>query len=71
MDWLPIWIRSNWRKQDGSPVSNQETWLAILAAMTTLKDNGVHLHVEWIRGHAGILGNELAHKLSVIGVLYA
>jgi ribonuclease HI len=71
MDWLPVWIRSNWRKQDGSPVSNQETWLAILAAITALKERGAKLHVEWIRGHAGILGNELAHKLSVIGVLYA
>jgi ribonuclease HI len=70
-EWLPLWARYNWRKQDGSAVSNQETWQAIAAVMERLRDQGIHLQIEWIRGHAGILGNELAHKLSVIGVMHA
>ena len=71
VEWMPLWIQYDWKRRDGMPVQNQEIWRAILAELTVLKNANIQFRIDWVRGHAGILGNTLADKLAVIGVLYA
>lgn len=70
-EWLSLWQRYDWKRRDGTPVPNREIWEAIHQALVTLRQQGIEFKIDWVRGHTGILGNMLADKLAVIGVLYA
>jgi ribonuclease HI len=62
-EWLPNWVRRGWRTADNKPVKNAELWrrLAELAAQHDVQ-------WRWVRGHAGIEGNERADELANRGV---
>jgi ribonuclease HI len=62
-EWLPNWIRRNWRTADNKPVKNVDLWkrLAELAG-------GHQVEWRWVRGHAGDPGNEHADRLANRGV---
>lgn len=60
--WAPGWRKRGWRKADGKPVLNRELIERILnlyEARTGRTD------VEWVRGHHGDPGNDLADRLAV------
>ncbi|MCI7552150.1 MAG: ribonuclease HI [Actinomycetaceae bacterium] len=60
--WAPNWRRKGWRKADGKPVQNKElieTLLNLYEARTGKTD------IEWVRGHNGDAGNELADTIAV------
>ena len=59
MEWLPKWRANGWRTADRKPVKNQDLWEALAAAM---QPHDVTWH--WVRGHAGIEGNEHADRLA-------
>ena len=61
--WLQGWKAKNWRKADGKPVLNQALWqeLDVLAG-------GRDIDWRWVKGHAGIHGNEIADHLANQGV---
>ena len=61
--WISGWKSKNWRKADGSPVSNQELWLQLDQAC-----QGRQIDWRWIKGHAGHAGNERADALANQGV---
>lgn len=69
--WLAQWEKSNWTLRDGSPVKNVDSWKRMQAIRGELKEKGVELDCQWIRGHEGFLGNEKADRLATLGVMYS
>jgi ribonuclease HI len=59
MEWLPKWLANGWRTADRKPVKNQDLWEMLVVAM---QPHQVTWH--WVRGHAGIEGNERADSLA-------
>lgn len=57
-EWLPNWIRRNWRNHKGEPVKNRELW-------TQLRDleQGLTLHWRWVKGHSGDRWNDYVDQL--------
>lgn len=58
-EWLPGWVAGDWWTKGGTPVVNADLWKALLAAI-----GGRQVRWEWMKGHAGHEGNELADKLA-------
>ncbi|NMM15899.1 MAG: ribonuclease HI [Cellulomonas sp.] len=61
--WLAGWKRNGWRTADKKPVKNAELWQAL--------DEEVARHTiswQWVKGHAGDVGNERADELANRGV---
>lgn len=65
--WIYQWAKQNWRKQDGSQVSNYETWDKLLAVLAKVKERKIMLNIQWVKGHMDILGNVQADVLAGIG----
>ena len=62
-EWIPNWIRRGWKTADRKPVKNADLWQRLheLAARHDV-------HWRWVKGHAGIDGNERADALANRGV---
>lgn len=59
-EWMWGWIANNWKKiNDGEPVANKAQWLALSKARRGTGADLVH-----VKGHNGILGNELADRIA-------
>lgn len=56
--WIHKWKNNGWKTLAG-PVKNQELWMQLDSLMTDL-----HVSWEWVKGHAGIEGNEVADTLA-------
>lgn len=70
-DWLPGWKKRDFKRDDGSIISNKSDWLYLDSVLTKLKDKGVDVSFNWIKGHSGNIGNELADKCATIAVFYS
>ncbi len=58
-EWLSTWKKNNWRKSDKKPVENKELWEQL--------DKIAAKHLvdwEWVKGHSGDEGNEIADSLA-------
>mgnify|MGYP003605901669 CR=1 FL=1 len=62
-----MWVKSNWVKRDGTPVSNQEFIKDILVSIAEMQERGIKFDIVWVRGHNDNFGNEIADKLAKIG----
>jgi ribonuclease HI len=62
-EWLPNWIRRDWKTAGRKPVKNQDLWQRLLAAA---EKHEIEWH--WVKGHAGHAGNELADELANRGL---
>ncbi|MER0239674.1 ribonuclease HI [Fulvimarina sp. MAC8] len=58
-DRLPGWAAQGWRKTDGKPVKNADLWQALHVASERRP-----ARFDWVQGHSGHEGNELADKLA-------
>ncbi len=58
-EWCAKWQLNGWRKASGKSVENRELWEELLTA-----SEGLNVHWEWVRGHAGDRRNEEADKLA-------
>lgn len=67
--WVDNWQRNGWVRADGSPISNVAYWQALIVVRDELRQRGVRVEIDWIKGHADFLGNELADKLATTGVM--
>lgn len=62
-EWIHGWKRRGWKKADKKPVINTDLW-KILDAL-----NQKHMiEWKWVKGHAGIDGNERADELARQGI---
>lgn len=62
-EWLANWKSRGWKTASRKPVKNQDLWQAL--------DQAVADHVvtwRWVKGHAGIPGNERADELANRGL---
>lgn len=59
--WGRKWMANDWRKSDGKPVENQQI---IYDIHQLLASGNFHVNINYIKGHSGIIGNELADKLA-------
>jgi len=60
--WIRGWKKNNWVTKNGEAVKNRELWQEL--------DNLCKNHLvnwQWVRGHSGNRGNEIADKLAVRG----
>lgn len=57
-EWVYGWIRRGWITSSGTPVANKELWEALYKAYNP----AVH-EILYVRGHAGIEGNERCDEL--------
>lgn len=62
-EWRYIWSENNWRKSSGKPIRNGD----LVLEFCNLLDE-VDPIVEHVRGHQGIVGNEMADRLAVAGI---
>jgi ribonuclease HI len=58
-EWAPRWERNGWRKSDKRPVMN----LDLVKKAMELKRASPGVVIKWIKGHAGIAGNERVDQL--------
>jgi ribonuclease HI len=70
-EWVPVWQTKGWRRADGQPVANRENWERLQDQLTFFEAQGIQVILEWVEGHVGILGNEKADLLSVVGMLHS
>jgi ribonuclease HI len=60
-NWMFSWFKNGWLKADGKPPENLDLIKEYFNCFVT---KNYRLSLEKIRGHSGILGNELADKLA-------
>jgi ribonuclease HI len=62
-EWLAGWKRKGWMTASKQPVKNKDLWQA-------LDEQCQHHEVtwKWVKGHAGIEGNEIADQLANKGI---
>ncbi len=58
-EWLPQWKRRDWKTADRKPVKNVDLWQAL---EQQIERHRVEWH--WVKGHAGVPGNERADRLA-------
>ncbi|WP_223216494.1 ribonuclease H family protein [Rhizobium mesosinicum] len=58
-EWRHSWKRKNWMRGVNAPVKNLELWQELDAALLAFP-----LTLSWVKGHAGVMGNERADELS-------
>lgn len=62
-EWIHGWKKRGWKKSDKKPVINADLWKE-LDALNTERD----ITWKWVKGHAGIDGNERADELARQGI---
>ena len=60
-EWIPNWQRNGWRTASKQPVKNQDLWQRILQAIAS---HDAEVKFEWVKGHAGHQGNEMADRMA-------
>ncbi|NZA27526.1 ribonuclease HI [Luteimonas sp. SJ-92] len=58
-EWLPNWVRRNWRTAGGAAVKNQDLWERLQAACVRHR-----IDWRWVRGHSGDPDNERVDVLA-------
>lgn len=59
-NWIKRWRMNNWRNSTKENVKNAELWKELDQAAAK---HQIDWH--WVKGHAGIIGNEIADQLAV------
>lgn len=59
LDWMPNWIRRDWKTSGGDPVKNRDLWQRLSAATTQHR-----IAWEWVKGHSGDPDNERVDTLA-------
>lgn len=61
-EWRAGWVRKGMKNSKGEPVANPDLWKALWAEVDSRQ-----VKFEWVKGHNGDAGNELADALAVRG----
>ncbi len=63
MKWMANWKKNGWKTAARKPVKNQDLWEALDEAISR---HAITWH--WVKGHAGVPGNEKADELANKGM---
>lgn len=66
-EYLPKWERNGWRTADGKPVKNVPLIRYLSALLHLRAFHGQQVRLEYVKGHAGIEGNEGADAMANLG----
>jgi len=58
-DWMPNWLRRNWKTAGGDPVKNRDLWERLHAAVQRHS-----IDWRWVKGHSGDPDNERVDQLA-------
>jgi ribonuclease HI len=58
-EWMPSWVRRNWKTAGGDPVKNRDLWERLHAAV---QRHRIEWH--WVKGHSGDRDNERVDVLA-------
>lgn len=61
--WIDGWKRRGWKTANKQPVRNQDLWQALDEAASRHE-----IEWRWVKGHAGVAGNEEADALANRGI---
>ena len=62
-EWMPRWKRNGWKTAGRKPVKNMDLWQE-LDELSQQHEISWH----WVKGHAGVPGNERADALANLGL---
>ncbi len=62
-EWLPNWKRRGWKTASRQPVKNEDLWRRLDTASARHQ-----IDWQWVKGHSGDSGNELADQLANQGI---
>lgn len=57
--WMHKWQRNGWKKKE-DPIKNQNHWIEL----HSLKTKHPLVSVDWVKGHSGVKGNDMADLLA-------
>jgi ribonuclease HI len=63
-EWIKGWIAKGWKTSTKKDVLNKDLWEKLLHEDMRLKESGVTITWTYVRGHAGIPGNERADTIA-------
>lgn len=68
-EWIKSWEKNNWKGSNKKPVANKELWQELLSLKNHINDKLIkasfsEIKWEYVEGHAGIKGNEIADGLA-------
>tara|TARA_B100000900_G_C20414389_1_gene648232 strand:- start:84 stop:542 length:459 start_codon:yes stop_codon:yes gene_type:complete len=64
--WIVSWEKNNWKNANNKEVKNKDLWIELLKAV-----NRHQIDWNWVKGHEGNEGNEIADKLATQAILKA
>lgn len=70
-EWSDKWLRSGWKRADGSDVPNQDLWKELISIKDELLESGSTIQWRWVKGHSGDTGNDMADRNATRGVILA
>ncbi|KAF3202390.1 hypothetical protein TWF191_002954 [Orbilia oligospora] len=69
-EWFQKWRSNGWQTAAGKPVENQDIIEEILNLIEErITQGGAKTKFEWVNGHKGVVGNEMADKLARDGAI--
>ena len=63
-EWIKNWKINNWKTSQKKPVKNKELW----QELDELVSNRT-IEWQWVKGHSGDFGNEMADKLATSAII--
>lgn len=64
-EWRHAWAKNRWYTKNKKPVMNLDLWQALAAMIDATPV--LSASIQWVKGHAGIVGNERADYLTMVG----
>ena len=61
--WIGKWHQNNWMSSNKKPIKNRDLWQELFELSKMHK-----IDWQWVKGHSGDIGNELADKLANTGI---
>lgn len=62
-NWIHGWKQNDWKTANKKPVKNKELWQELDGLVSRH-----NIEWKWVKGHAGIPGNERADELANLGI---
>ncbi|KAF8167531.1 ribonuclease H-like domain-containing protein [Crassisporium funariophilum] len=67
--WIHSWKRNNWRTAQGEPVKNAGIIRCVSKYLDIRSRSGQRVHLQYVKGHSGDVGNDGADEMANRGVL--
>lgn len=67
-EWLPNWVKNNWKNSQKKDVLNKEYWVQILKLMEEIKEKNIKVKWTHVYGHTGVEWNE---RVDIIAKTFA